>query len=91
MIWFPAHVGAVCPKLTNFNETVHCAACDITDRYGTDLAVDADKDRLKNYNEITKGFYLARRNFTPPNNKLRRVQATTLRQLQTDTYSVPLA
>lgn len=54
MIWFPAHVGAVCPKLTNFNETAHCAACDTTDRYGTALAVDADKDRLTNYNEITK-------------------------------------
>lgn len=91
VIWFPGHMGAVCPKLANLNETANSAARDIIDRYRTALALDADKDWLTSYNEITKAFYLARQSFTPPNNKLCRAQATTWQQLQTDIYPNPLA
>lgn len=60
VVWVPAYMGAVSPTLTNLNETAHCAARDILYRYGTALAVDADKDRLTSYNEITEAFCLGR-------------------------------
>ena len=44
------------------------------------------RDAPATYNEITKHFYLARREYPPPHSKLNRPQALTFRLLQTETY-----
>uniref|UniRef100_A0A131YZ65 Metabotropic glutamate receptor 1 n=1 Tax=Rhipicephalus appendiculatus TaxID=34631 RepID=A0A131YZ65_RHIAP len=41
------------------------------------------------YNELTKHFYLARRQYPPPHRKLSRPQALTLRLLQVGAYPNP--
>lgn len=47
------------------------------------------RDQLYTYNEITKHFYLGRREFPLPNKKLTRSQSVTLRLLQTNSYPNP--
>ncbi|CAN7939139.1 unnamed protein product [Ixodes hexagonus] len=87
--WFPAHIGQVSEKHRNGNETAHARARELTDRAGDGRPWYSTKDRMTSYNEITKAFRLARRTFSPPNDKLDRAQAVALRQLQTCTYPNP--
>ncbi|KAH6932718.1 hypothetical protein HPB50_009039 [Hyalomma asiaticum] len=48
LIWFPAHLGQVCPHLPNLNEGAHYAARDAATRAEVDASVEdyADRDRL---------------------------------------------
>ena len=61
----------------------------IVNRAGGRIGEGVDRDRLTSYNDLTKSFYLSRRIFPPPNHKLCRAQATTLRLLQTPTRHFP--
>lgn len=87
--WFPAHMGEVSETHRNRNETAHAMARELANRAGDRRPWESNKERLTSYNEITKAFYLARRTFPPPNEKLNRAQATAFRQLQTCTYPNP--
>lgn len=90
LVWFPAHMGDVSPHLTNFNEVAHSVARGLANRVGESHGEDGGRDRLTTFNDITKAFYLARRTFPPPSDKLCRAQAVAWRQLQTNTYPNPL-
>nr|XP_054923547.1 uncharacterized protein LOC129383211 [Dermacentor andersoni]XP_054923548.1 uncharacterized protein LOC129383211 [Dermacentor andersoni] len=86
LVWFPAHAGAVHPHLPNLNEVTHSLARGLVNRAGEEEAAPTGRDRLTRYNDLVKSFYLERRTFPGPHNKLSRAQATTFRLLQTNTY-----
>lgn len=50
---------------------------------------EENRDQLLTYNEITRHYYINRREFPVPHAKLNRAQAVTLRLLQTGTYPSP--
>ncbi|XP_072144985.1 uncharacterized protein [Dermacentor andersoni] len=94
VIWFPAHLGRIPGTKPNLNETSHDAARALTDHAGTPGQprldeLEANRVAPVTYNKITKHIYLGRRLFPPPHPKLNRLQALTLRLLQTDTYPNP--
>lgn len=91
--WFPAHEGKVSETNENRNESAHVAARALSLRAGNEQATQlwfSTKDRLVNYQEITKAYRLARRTLPPPSDKLDRAQAVIFRQLQTGTLLTPL-
>ncbi|KAG0432491.1 hypothetical protein HPB47_020799 [Ixodes persulcatus] len=90
LVWFPAHAGDVHPHLTNLNEVAHSVARGLVNRAGDSAGAPAERDRLTSYNDLTKSFYLERRTFPTPHQKLNRAQATTLRLLQTNTWQAAL-
>lgn len=83
--WFPAHLGPKIGDVPNLNEAAHEAARALTDRAASPDHSE-NKDAPTTYNEITKHYYLQRREFSTPHRMLTRAQAVTLRMLQTDTY-----
>lgn len=93
--WFPAHLGSLDDIPMNPNESANSVARELTDRaaftYGFDSAgfENQQRDTPTTYNEITKHYYLGRREFPPPHSRLNRAQAVTLRQLQTQSYYSP--
>uniref|UniRef100_L7M053 Uncharacterized protein n=1 Tax=Rhipicephalus pulchellus TaxID=72859 RepID=L7M053_RHIPC len=91
--WFPAHMGSVDPSRTNLNEVANAAARGLTIRALRDQdpnnMQEENRDRLLTYNEVTKHYYMNRREFPVPHAKLNRSQAVTLRLLQTRTYPNP--
>ncbi|XP_075558905.1 uncharacterized protein LOC142590545 [Dermacentor variabilis] len=64
ILWFPAHVGAIEGVPLNLNESAHEAACGFTDRaaLGSGDSLTGHRDAPLTHNEITKLFYLERRN-----------------------------
>ncbi|KAG0413581.1 hypothetical protein HPB47_009273 [Ixodes persulcatus] len=70
------------PHLTNLNEVAHSVARGLVNRAGDSAGAPAERDRLTSYNDLTKSFYLERRTFPTPHQKLNRAQATTLRLWQ---------
>lgn len=67
----------------------HRSARDLTLRDATYSGRDhprENRDPPSTYNEVTKHFYLDRRIYSTPHNKLTRPQAITFRMLQTNTY-----
>lgn len=65
--WFPAHAGEASDRNANHNETAHAEARALTDRASVDWPLwFSTKDRMTDYNEITKVFRLARRTLPPP-------------------------
>lgn len=89
--WFPAHAGEASDRNANHNETAHAEARALTDRASTDWPLwFSTKDRMTDYNEITKAFRLARRTLPPPCSGLSREQAVLFRQLQTGSLPSPL-
>lgn len=91
--WFPAHLGVVDGTRRNLNEVANEAARGLSSRALQDRAAYTShgehRDRLLTYNEITKHYYLSRREYPLPHGKLCRAQAVTLRLLQTRTYPSP--
>ncbi|KAG0412900.1 hypothetical protein HPB47_009963 [Ixodes persulcatus] len=83
--WFPAHAGDASERNDNHNETAHAAARALTNRApATDRPTWFEaKDRMTDYNDITKAYRLARRTLPPPHPRLSRAEAVLLRQLQT--------
>lgn len=69
--WFPAHLGSLDGIPVNPNESANSVARDLTDRaaftYGFDSAglENLQRDTLITYNEITKHYYMGRREFPP--------------------------
>nr|XP_037275871.1 uncharacterized protein LOC119168578 [Rhipicephalus microplus] len=82
---FPAHMGEVSETHRNPNETAHAKARELMNHAGERPLWGNTQDLLTTYNEITKAFYLARRTFPSPSEKLNRMQAAALRQLQSHT------
>lgn len=92
IVWFPAHMGSLGGSLRNLNETAHEAARGLIDRVTPVSPATLHmeyRDQLFTYNEITKHFYLGRREFPLPDKKLTRSQSVTLRLLQTNAYPNP--
>ncbi|KAH9372250.1 hypothetical protein HPB48_012052 [Haemaphysalis longicornis] len=92
IVWFPAHMGDLGGGQRNFNESAHEAARGLSSRAPSQPPPSpqrAFKDQLQTYNELTKHFYLNRREFALPHKGLNRAQSVTLRMLQTDSYANP--
>lgn len=90
--WFPAHLGNIEKAPLNLNEMAHKSARELTLRSTAFTGPDhfqENRDAPLTYNEITKHFYLSRREFATPHPTLKRPQALTLRLLQTNTYPTP--
>lgn len=92
--WFPAHMGQVDEARVNLNEVTNDLARGLACRAGQSRVTNHDhygetKDSLLTYNDITKHYFMERRQFPLPHPKLNRAQAVTLRLLQTGTYPTP--
>lgn len=89
--WFPAHAGDASERNANHNETAHAAARALTNRApATDRQTwFGAKDRMTDYNDITKAYRMARRTFPLPHPRLSRAEAVLLRQLQTGSLPSP--
>ena len=91
---FPADMGQVDEARVNLNEVTNDLARGLACR-ASQNRTDAHyhswdhKDNLLTYNDITKYYYLGRRQFPLPHVKLNTAQAVTLRLLQTGTYPTP--
>ncbi|KAG0433795.1 hypothetical protein HPB47_019605 [Ixodes persulcatus] len=88
LIWTPAHSSL--PG----NEAAHTSARGLTDRAGDPAPPGMEfrtvRDRLVTFHEITNHYRLRRRIYPPPHPSLPRAQATTWRQLQTNSYPNPV-
>ncbi|CAN7939763.1 unnamed protein product, partial [Ixodes hexagonus] len=75
--WFPADAGDASERNDNHNETAHAAARALTNRApATDRPTwFGAKDRMTDYNDITKAYRLARRTLPPPHPRLSRAEA----------------
>lgn len=93
--WFPAHAGNEVSELaTNHNETANTVARGLA---GRAAAVDPSaewwtetKDRYDTFQGITKYYRSNRRVLAPPHPELTREEASTLRQLQTNSLMTPV-
>ncbi|XP_077544169.1 uncharacterized protein LOC144156182 [Haemaphysalis longicornis] len=91
--WFPAHAGEDASATNdNHNETAHATARALTNRAATTDRPEwcGVKDRMTDYNEVTKFHRLARRTLPPPHPGLSRAEAVLLRQLQTGSLPTPV-
>lgn len=93
--WFPAHAGNEVSKLaTNHNETANAVARGLA---GRAAAVESSaarwtetKDRYDTFQGITKYYRNCRRVLAPPHPDLTREEASTFRQLQTNSVMTPV-
>lgn len=91
--WFPAHLDSQLDSLVNLNDIAHVQAHALTHRAVANAnrglvepGLVEFRDILYTFNEVTKHYYLERRVYSSPHDKLNRPQAITLRMLQTGTY-----
>lgn len=80
IIWTPGHEGV------SGNHRAHTIARGHCNRALQETPEDPSPDTLQTYYDILQHYRLSRRTMPPPHPSLTRAEATTWRQLQTNTY-----